>query len=87
MAENLPASMNLEHFYFNGVRIDLDGYSDQQDDVYAFHDGLRQGPGCRPDHPLFSDNGVKIGPMRAQGNQGNKTAWSFTCTLRTSENK
>jgi hypothetical protein len=83
VAENLPESLTLETFYFNRTKIELSGTAatEQPDDVYAFHDGLRQAEDAKHTGLLFTD--VKIGTVRAQAN---KTAWSFTCNLRSSEN-
>jgi hypothetical protein len=55
--------------------------TEQPEDVYQFHDSLRQAQDAKHTGLLFSD--VKIGTLRLQGN---KTAWSFTCLLKNSEN-
>jgi len=82
VAENLPANLTLDSFYFNGVRIDLggSGSAEQPDDIYNFHDGLRQAQDARHSGRLFSD----LTPPTTQI-QGNKMLWRFTCTLRSSE--
>jgi hypothetical protein len=77
-AEYMPESLMLDGFYFNRNRIELSGTAatETTEDVYAFHDGLRQAQDAKHTGLLFSD--VKIGTLRLQGN---KTVWSFTCYL------
>lgn len=82
VAESLPANLTLDSFYFNGVRMDLSGTgsTEQPDDIYAFHDGLRQAQDARHSGLLFSE----VTPPTTQV-QGNKMVWRFTCYLRSSE--
>jgi hypothetical protein len=83
VADGMPESLTLDSFYFNRNRIELSGTAatEQPEDVYQFHDSLRQAQDAKHTGLLFSD--VKIGTLRLQGN---KTAWSFTCLLKNSEN-
>jgi hypothetical protein len=82
VAESLPANLTLDTFYFNGLRVDLSGTgsTEQPDDIYAFHDGLRQAQDVRHSGLLFSE----VSPPTTQV-QGNRMLWRFTCTLRSSE--
>ncbi len=81
-AEYMPESLTLDSFYFNRNRIELSGTAatETTEDVYAFHDGLRQAQDAKHTGLLFSD--VRIGTLHLQGN---KTAWSLTCFLKNSE--
>jgi len=79
VAENMPESLTLDSFYFSRTKIELSGTAatEQPDDVYAFHDGLRQAEDAKHTGLLFTD--VHIGTLHLLNN---KTTWSFTCTLR-----
>jgi hypothetical protein len=85
VAETLPESMTLDHFYFTRNKVDVDGTgaSGQQDDVYAFHDGLRQATDASHTNLLFAD--VKLLSITAQG--ADRIHWSFTCVPRISEDR
>ena len=81
VAEKLPDSLTLETFYFNRAKIELGGTAaGEQEEVYAFYDGLRQAQDASHSGPLFSE--VKPPTTHAQGN---RITWSISCTLRSSE--
>jgi hypothetical protein len=82
VADNLPENLTLDTFYFNRSKIELSGTgnSEQPDDVYTFHDGLSKGMAASQTNLLFTavtPNYIRV--------QAGKTAWSFTCNLKTSE--
>jgi len=82
VAENLPENLTLETFYFNRQKIELSGVgaTEQADDVYAFHDGLSKATDASRTNLLF----VNVTPNFIRVQNG-KTAWSFTCTLKSIE--
>ena len=82
VAENLPPDLTLDTFYFNRTRLDLGGTGapDQSEEIYSFHNGLRQAQDAGHNGLLFSD----VTPPSFL-NQGAKMTWNFTCTLKNSE--
>jgi hypothetical protein len=81
-AEYEPDNLTVDNLYFNRLKVELSGTgpAEQQDDVYAFHDGLRQSQYAATNTLLFSD--VTINFTRVQGN---KMLWSLTCALKNTE--
>ena len=82
VAENLPPDLTLDSFYFNRSRLDLRGTGapDQTEEIYLFHNGLRQAQDASHSGLLFSD----VSAPNFQ-NPGAKMTWNFTCTLKNSE--
>jgi hypothetical protein len=82
IAENLPETLTLDTFFFNRAKIDLGGTgnSEQPDDVYAFQDGLKRTTDATRTNLLFTN--VNLNSLHIQNG---KTAWSFTCNLKSTE--
>ena len=82
VAENLPANLTLQSFYFNVGKLRLTGDStaDNPQDVYNFHDGMRQAEDASQSGPLFSDLKAPIIQDSA-----NRLTWSFEATMKTRE--
>jgi len=81
VAETLPANLTLQSFYFNVDKLRLTGDSTANDpqDVYSFHEGMRQAEDASQSGPLFSD----LKPPLIQS--GSRLTWSFEATLKSRE--
>jgi len=79
VAENLPANLTLQSFYFNVDKLRLTGDSTANDpqDVYTFHDGIRQAEDASHIGSLFSELKAPI-----IQDSGNKLTWSFEATMK-----
>jgi hypothetical protein len=85
VAESLPDSITLEHFYFQRAKIELRGtvVTEDQDTVNKFNEDLRHMANPNePNQPLFS----QVAPPFQQ-TRGNVTDWRFTCDLKEAVNE
>jgi len=82
VAANLPENLTLENLYFNRAKIEISGTGDSElaNDVYDFQNGLRKATDATQTNPLFTN--VTLNYTRVQSG---KTAWSFTCSIKSSE--
>jgi hypothetical protein len=82
VAANLPENLTLETFYFNRAKIDISGTGNTElpDDVYTFQNDLRKAADATRTNPLFTN--VTLNYTRVQSG---KTAWSFTCSIKSIE--
>jgi len=82
VAANLPENLTLDNFYFNRAKIEINGTGNTElpDDVYDFQNGLRKATDATQTNPLFTN--VTLNYTRVQSG---KTAWSFTCSIKSIE--
>jgi hypothetical protein len=82
VAANLPENLTLDTLYFNRAKIEISGTGNTElpDDVYDFQKGLRKAADATQTNPLFTN--VTLNYTRVQSG---KTAWSFTCSIKSIE--